>query len=178
MRGVRGLIVGLAALVMAAPRAAAQEFRPPESPASAPAVGLAVDIFGFSTRAGIDVSRRAEWVVGSTVDVAELWSSRVRLRPSLEVASDQAAGVTLHWAGEIVYRFQPDDAPAIPYLGVGLGHMSRCSGCTTVWPTVVLGFELGFRPGINWLIEYHALDRFGRHRFMIGLATRNAGGGP
>lgn len=177
MRGVTGLIFAAAALVAAAPRAAAQEFRPPASGSNAPSGGLEVDLFGFSTRVGIDVSRRAEWVVGSTVDVAELWSPRVRLRPSLEVASDKDAGVTLHWSGEIVYRFAPDDAPAIPYLGIGLGHMSRCSSCVTVWPTVTLGFELYFRPGINWLIEYHSLDRFGRHRFLIGLATRGVAGG-
>jgi len=177
MRGVTGLICAVAALVAAAPRAAAQEFRPPSAGSSAAPVGFEVDLFGFSTRAGIDLSRRAEWVVGSTVDVAELWSPRVRLRPSLEVASDRDAGVTLHWAGEVVYRFQPDDAPAIPYLGIGLGHMSRCSSCVTIWPTVTLGFELYFRPGINWLIEYHSLDRFGRHRFLIGLATRGVAGG-
>jgi hypothetical protein len=175
---VRVLVVAAAALVIAAPRAAAQEFRPPSDAVSPPADELLVDLFGFSTRAGIDVSRRAEWVVGSTVDVAELWSPRVRLRPSLEVASDEVAGVTLHWAAEIVYRFQPDAAPAIPYLGIGLGHMSRCASCTTIWPTVVLGFELNFRPGINWLIEYHSLDRFRRHRFLVGLATRNPAGGP
>jgi len=177
MRGVAGLLFAAAALVAAAPRAPAQEFRPPSSAPAAPSGGLQVDLFGFSTRAGIDLSRRADWVVGSTLDVAELWSPRVRLRPSLEVASDKAEGVTLHWSGEIVYRFQPDDAPAIPYLGIGIGHMSRCPSCVTIWPTVTLGFELYFRPGINWLIEYHSLDRFGRHRFMIGLATRGLPGG-
>jgi hypothetical protein len=177
MRGVAGLIVA-AALVLAAPRAAAQEFRPPSENSSPPADELLLDLFGFTTRAGIDVSRHAEWVIGSTVDVAQLWSPRVRLRPSLEVASDEAAGVTLHWAAEILYRFQPDAAPAIPYLGIGLGHMSRCSSCTAIWPTVVLGFELSFRPGINWLIEYHSLDSFRRHRFLIGLATRPPVGGP
>ena len=178
MRGVTGLILAAAVLVAAAPGAVAQEFRPPASGSNAPSGGLEVDLFGFSTRVGIDVSRRAEWVVGSTVDVAELWSPRVRLRPSLEVASDKAAGVTLHWSGEIVYRFAPNDAPAIPYLGIGVGHMSRCSSCVEIWPTVTLGFELYFRPGINWLIEYHSLDRFGRHRFLIGLATRGVAGGP
>jgi hypothetical protein len=178
MGGARALIVAAAAFVVAAPQAPAQEFRPPSEASPVESSELLVDVFGFSTRAGIDVSRRAEWVVGSTVDVAELWSPRVRLRPSLEVASDRAAGVTLHWAAEIVYRFQPDAAPAIPYLGLGLGHMSRCSSCTTFWPTVVLGFELSFRPGINWLIEYHSLDSFRRHRFLVGLATRTAGGVP
>ena len=83
---------------------------------------------------------------------------------------------TVHWAGEIIYRFQPDNAPAIPYLGIGIGHMSNCHSCTTVWPTIALGFELQLRPSFNWLIEYHALDRLGRHRFLVGLSTRGAGG--
>jgi hypothetical protein len=41
-----------------------------------------------------------------------------------------------------------------------------------VWLNVVMGFELAFRPGFNWLLEYHALDRLGRHRFLVGLSTR------
>ena len=164
-------------LACAAPLASAQEFQPPPGGGGSPAAGsgFVMDVFSFSTRAGIDVSRPAQWLVGSTVDIAEMWSPRVRLRPSLEVSSD-GSSVQLHWAGEVMYRFQPDDAPAIPYVGIGLGHMSRCGGCTLIWPTVALGFELRFRPAFNWLIEYHALDRLGRHRFLIGLATRGAGG--
>ena len=121
------------------------------------------------------MSRPAQWVVGTTVDIAEMWSPRVRLRPSLEVSSD--GNVTrLHWSGEVIYRFQPDNAPAIPYVGLGVGHMTHCIGCTDLWPTVVMGFELRFRPAFNWLIEYHALDRLGRHRFLIGLSAHGAGG--
>ncbi len=174
MRGAAGLV--LAALVLAAPRVAAPEFRPPASSGSEGNQSFDVNLFGFTARAGLDVTHSVEWLVGATADVAQLWSPRVRLRPSLEVAS-QGSGVNVHWSGEIVYRFQPDAAPAIPYLGLGLGHMSGCSSCTTVWPTVTLGFELGLRPGINWLVEYHSLDRFSRHRFLVGLATRNASGG-
>jgi hypothetical protein len=161
-------------LALVAPPAAAQEFHPPSGGSASSGGGLRVDLFSFSTRAGIDASRRARWVLGSTVEVAELWSSRVRVRPSLEIASDTGSTVTFHWAGEIMYRFQPDDAPAIPYVGIGIGHMSRCHGCTTIWPTVALGFELHFRPGFNWLVEYHPLDRLGRHRFLVGLATRTS----
>ena len=185
MQAVNRLIVAAAALACAAPRASAQEFQPPSRGGGSSAVGAAgaagggfrLDLFSFSTRAGIDVSRPAQWVVGSTLDIAELWSPRVRLRPSLEVSSNGSA-VQLHWAGEVMYRFQPDDAPAIPYVGIGIGHMSRCSGCTTVWPTVAMGFELRFRPSFNCLVEYHALDRLGRHRVLIGLAMRNAAGVP
>ena len=164
-------------LACAAPRAPAQEFQPPSggSQGYASGTGFEMDLFSFSTRVGIDVSRPAQWVVGSTVDIAEMWSPRVRLRPSLEVSSDGNT-TRLHWAGEIIYRFQPDNAPAIPYVGLGLGHMTRCTGCTDLWPTVVLGFELHFRPAFNWLIEYHALDRLGRHRFLVGLSAHGPGG--
>jgi hypothetical protein len=165
-------------LACAAPRVSAQEFIPPQrgGSSSAGGNGFQVDLFSFSTRAGVDVGFPAQWVVGSTLDVAELGSPQVRLRPSFEVSSD-GEKIQLHWAGEVIYRFQPDDAPAIPYVGLGIGHMSRCSGCTTFWPTVVMGFELRFRSSFNWLIEYHALDRLGRHRFLIGLATRGGSGG-
>ncbi len=162
------------ALACAAAGARAQEFQPPAGAEGQPS-GVVFDLFAFSTRAGLDVTSPTAWVLGNTLDVAELWSPRVRLRPSLEVSSDGGA-VRLHWAGEIVYRFEPDNAPAIPYVGAGLGHMTHCPGCPMIWPTVVLGFELKLRHSFNWLIEYHALDRFGRNRFLIGLATRGPGG--
>ncbi|MGA2382279.1 MAG: hypothetical protein ABSG61_02485 [Gemmatimonadales bacterium] len=177
MHAATRLILIAFPLALVAPPAAAQEFHPPSGGGTASAAGgPAVDIYSFSVRGGIDVSRSAQWVLGTTVDIAELWSPRVRLRPSLEIASDASSITTVHWAGEIIYRFQPDNAPAIPYLGIGIGHMSNCHSCTTVWPTIALGFELQLRPSFNWLIEYHALDRLGRHRFLVGLSTRGAGG--
>ena len=72
---------------------------------------------------------------------------------------------------EVVYRFQPDQAPAIPYVGLGLGYYDDTTA-TRVWPTVVMGFELTFSRNVNWLIEYHALDGLRRSRFLIGLSTR------
>jgi len=178
MHAATRLILLALPLGLAAPPAAAQEFHPPSGGSTAPSSvgGLAVDIYSFSVRGGVDVSRSAQWVLGTALDIAELWSPRVRFRPSLEIASDASTIITLHWAGEITYRFQPDNAPAIPYVGVGIGHMGNCRGCTTIWPTIALGFELQLRPSFNWLIEYHALDRLGRHRFLVGLATRGAGG--
>ncbi len=175
MRTVARLAVLALALAPVAGRAQAQEFRPPASGGSSYPGGIQVDLFGFTTRAGIDVTSPRSWVIGNTVDVAELWTPQVRLRPSVEV-SLEGSTVRLHWAGELIYRFMPDNAPAIPYVGLGVGHMTHCPGCVTIWPTVTLGFELAFRPGFNWLLEYHALDRLGRHRFLIGLATRGGGG--
>ena len=175
-RGVR-LIALLAAFTLAAAVARAQEFQPPSSgrPSAGPPGGLRVDLIGFSTRAGVDVSGGTALVLGSAIDVAELWSPSVRLRPSVEF-SGSGTTTALHVALEVVYRFQPDRAPAIPYIGLGLGYFNQESGGVhRVWPTIAMGFELAFRPSFNWLLEYHALDRLGRHRFMLGLSTRGGG---
>jgi hypothetical protein len=139
-----------------------------------------VDLIGFSTRVGADVSHGGSLVLGSAFDVAELWSPQVRLRPSFEFSATGATR-SLHVAAEVVYRFQPDRAPAIPYAGIGVGYFVQDSSSASngrqrrVWLNLVMGFELAFRPSFNWLLEYHALDRLGRHRFLVGLATRSGG---
>jgi len=166
----------LAGLACAAVPAAAQEFQPPAATEHAGATAVRFGLFGFSTRIGADLSRGGALVFGSTFDVAELWSPQVRLRPSIEF-SGTGTTTALHVAAEVIYRFQPDRAPAIPYVGLGVGYFSQASaGTHTVWPTLVMGFELGFRPSFNWLFEYHSLDRLGRHRFLLGLATRAGAG--
>jgi hypothetical protein len=162
------------ALVLAAP-AAAQEFQPPQGGrGESGGARLKIDLLGFSTRAGIDLRSGGSLVLGSTVDIAQLWSPSVRLRPSFEF-SGGGSTTAEHVAMEVVYRFQPDQAEAIPYVGMGLGYFHVESGGTKTWPTVVMGFELRFRPSFNWLLEYHALDRLDRHRFLVGLATRGGG---
>ena len=80
----RLIVIGLALAPAAAP-AVAQEFRPPSGSSTAPVSGVAVDLYSFSVRGGVDVSRSAQWVLGTSFDLAELWSPRVRLRPSVEV---------------------------------------------------------------------------------------------
>lgn len=175
IRGAR-LAALVAAVVLGATAARAQDFQPPSSGgAGSGSGGLRVDLVGFSTRAGIDLSGGSSLVLGSAFDVAELWSPNVRLRPSFEF-SGSGTSTALHLALEVVYRFQPDRAPAIPYVGVGLGYFNKESGGEEkVWPTIAMGFELAFRPSFNWLLEYHALDQLGRHRFLLGLSTRGGG---
>jgi hypothetical protein len=176
MHAATRLILLALPLALVAPPAAAQEFHPPSggSTSAEPSVnGPSVDLYGFSVRGGLDVTHSVQWVIGTSFDVAELWSPRVRLRPSVEIASEPGSTVTFHWAGELIYRFQPDNAPAIPYVGIGVGHMSDAH--PTIWPTIAIGFELQLRRSFNWLIEYHALDRLGRHRFLIGVSTRGEG---
>lgn len=168
-------LAAFAAFAGGAAPAAAQDFQPPASASPSTGGGVRFDLIGFSTRVGADVSSGGSLVLGSAVDVAELWSPQVRLRPSFEF-SGSGTSTALHLAAEVVYRFQPDRAAAIPYIGIGVGYFSQASsGRHTVWPTLVMGFELGFRPSFNWLLEYHSLDRLGRHRFLLGLSTRGGG---
>lgn len=181
------LRIALAAALVAASaaQARAQEFTPPGgSSQSTPGVapGVEFGILGFSTRAGIQVNRGTQGIIGSTVDVASLWSPQVRLRPSFEMGFGKY-GKSLHGALEVIYRLQPDEAPAIPYLGAGLGYYDSGTSADTTQPHIqkvyinlVMGFELPFRPSFNWLFEYHSLDRLGQHRFLIGLATRSLPG--
>lgn len=164
-------------LAMFPSAAAAQEFQPPSGGGSPPAGGSGVrfGILGFSTRGGAQVNRGGQGVLGSTVDVAQLGSPQVRLRPSFEVGFGRA-DKSLHVALEVVYRFQPDNAPSIPYVGAGLGYYDPGSDSANarVWPNLVMGFELPFRATFNWLVEYHALDRLGRHRFLVGFAAKGS----
>ncbi|OGU02429.1 MAG: hypothetical protein A2085_07480 [Gemmatimonadetes bacterium GWC2_71_10] len=173
--------VSLLALTLATVHAAvlgAQEFQPPGGTTSGTPSGMRFGILGFSTRAGAQLNEGVQGVLGSTVDVAQLWSPQVRLRPSFEVGFGRA-DKSLHLALEVVYRFQPDDAPSVPYVGAGLGYYDAGNDSVgvKVWPNLVMGFELPFRSTFNWLVEYHALDRLGRHRFLVGLATRGGTGG-
>jgi hypothetical protein len=174
------LALAVACALGVATPAAAQDFVPPSSGAAAASNGLRVDLMGFSTRVGADVTRGGSLVLGSAFDVAELWSPQVRLRPSFEFSA-AGSSRSLHVAAEVVYRFQPDRAAAIPYAGIGVGYFVQDStsaahaGQRRVWLNLVMGFELAFRPSFNWLLEYHALDRLGRHRFLVGLSTRGGG---
>jgi hypothetical protein len=169
------LAVAPLALVLAAGPARSQEFQPPGGGGPSTVTGgVRLGIFGFSTRTGADLTGQTQGVLGSTVDVAQLWSPRVRLRPSFELGVGGTAK-SLHLAAEVIFRFQPDEAPAVPYIGFGLGYYDDAAGDDS-WPTIVMGFELPYRQTFNWLIEYHSLDRLGRHRFLVGLAARGAVG--
>jgi hypothetical protein len=180
-------LIGVSLLAaFAASRAAAQDFVPPDRGRTTPPPGAAaprpsgesearfqLGVFGFSTRGGWQVNKGGQGVIGAAVDVAQLGSPLVRLRPSVEFGignSFTSIGANL----EVVYRFQPDQAPAIPYLGLGVGYYDDRLGSKNAWPTVVMGFELPLKRSFNWLIEYHALDTLRRSRFLVGLSTRGA----
>jgi hypothetical protein len=153
--------------------AAAQEFVPPKSGATG---GTRIGLFGFGVRGGVDVRRSSQLVFGGTLDIGDLLSSRVRLRPSAEIGVFNGPN-TYVVNMETLWRFTADDEVATPYVGLGVGVAGRedCGAdpnCPDLWFNVVFGFELRYRSTFNWLLEYHGMDRIRRNRFYIGLTTR------
>jgi hypothetical protein len=153
--------------------AQAQEFVPPKNSQHR---GTRIGLFGFGVRGGVDVRGAGQLVLGSTLDIGNLFTSRVRLRPSAEIGVFNGPN-TYVGSMEVLWRFTDDEVVATPYIGGGLGVAGRdnCSAdpkCPGVWVNAVFGFELHYRSTFNWLLEYHGMDRLRRHRFFIGLTTR------
>jgi len=155
---------------------AAQDFRPPQDEEEAGPSAVRFGLFGFSSRLGVDFKGATQAVATVALDVADLYSDRVRLRPSFEIGFVGQPDTYVANL-EAMYRFAADSERAIPYIGFGLGMygQSGCKttpGCPKVWPQFALGFEIRYNQSMNWLIEYHGEDALRRHRFFIGLSTR------
>ncbi len=165
-------------LLLALPpgRARAQEFQPPQEQAAGSTSGLRFGLFGFGTRLGVDPSGSKQAILGTTLDLGDLFTDRVRLRPSVEIGLGDT--VTTYVVNlEALFRFTPDSEIAVPYVAFGpaLYSQENCGSaadCPRVWAQFALGFELKFSDHMNWLLEYHGEDALRRHRFFIGLTTR------
>lgn len=157
----------------AAVDARAQQFQPPKNGKHG---GTRIGLFGFGVRGGVDFRRSGQLVLGTTLDLGDLFSNRLRLRPSAEVGVFNGPN-TYVGNFEVLWRFTDDEEVATPYIGGGIGVAGR-DGCGTdpqcpdLWVNTVFGFELHYRSTFNWLLEYHGLDRMRRHRLFIGLTTR------
>jgi hypothetical protein len=135
-----------------------------------------IALYGFSARGGVDFDGRGQAIVSVALDVGHLFTRRLRLRPSGDLGflgDDNTYVASL----ELVYRLLDDAHVVVPYLSAGLGVFGRelCGqdpGCPGVWMQFAAGFEVRARGPMSWLVEYHAMDAFDRHRFMIGLTTR------
>ena len=133
-------------------------------------------LYGFGTRFGVDPSGRRQALFGTTLDAGDLFTDRVRLRPSAEIGLGDS--VTTYVVNlELMFRFTADSELAVPYVAFGpaLYSQERCGtavNCPQVWAQFALGFEIRFRGHMNWLLEYHGEDALRRHRFFIGLTTR------
>lgn len=132
-------------------------------------------IFGFAARAGVDFEGQGQALASFALDMGDLYTDRLRLRPSAELGfgwGDNTYVANL----EVLYRFTADTVVAVPYIGGGVALSGRegcgqIDECPSIWAQFVLGFELRLRNQINWMIEYHAEDAFGRHRLFVGLTT-------
>ncbi|MFN2571574.1 MAG: hypothetical protein ABR537_08195 [Gemmatimonadales bacterium] len=156
-----------------APRATAQQFQPPKS---SPHTGTRIGVFGFGVRGGVDFRGSGQLVGGITLDMGDLFSSRLRLRPAVEVGVFDGPNTYLG-SFDALWRFTEDEELATPYIGPGLalaGH-DGCGAdrnCPDLWVNLTFGFELRYRSTFNWLLEYRALDALHRHRIYVGLTTR------
>jgi hypothetical protein len=167
-----GLLV-LAGAGLAARLAAAQDFVPPKNAGHG---GTRIGMFGFGVRGGLDVRSDGQLVLGSTLDLGDLFTSRIRLRPSAELGIFNGPNT---YAGNLdaLWRFTQDENVATPYLGVGFsiaGHdeCGQDSNCPDLWVNLTFGLELRYRSTFNWLLEYRGVDALNKHRLFIGLTTR------
>ncbi len=175
MRKLGIMLVGmLAAGSPALADAAAQQFSPPKG--SAASSGTRIGLYGFGMRTGLDLKGDGQVVLGTTLDMGDLFSNRVRIRPSGEIGVFNGENTYIA-SLESLWRFTDDEEVATPYVGLGFsvaGH-DRCGAdpdCPDVWLNLAFGFELHYRSTFNWLLEYHGMDTMRRHRIYIGLTTR------
>lgn len=175
MRTLGVTLIGMfAASALALSDGAAQQFSPPKS--SGASTGTRIGLFGFGMRTGLDLKGDGQLVLGTTLDMGDLFSTRVRIRPSGEIGVFNSQNSYIA-SLESLWRFTDDEEVATPYVGLGFsvaGH-DNCGAdpdCPDVWLNLVFGFELRYRSTFNWLLEYHGMDTMRRHRVYIGLTTR------
>ena len=173
MKWTIGIAVGVFGLVTAAPLAG-QQFQPPGT--STATRGTRLGMFGFGVRGGFDFTHNDQFIAGASLDVGDLFWSRLRLRPSFEIGVFNGRN-TYVGSLESLFRFTDDNQLVQPYLGTGFsvaGHedCGTTTGCPGVWLNLVFGLELHYRSTFNWMVEYRGLDLLQRHRFYVGLTTR------
>ena len=174
--GMRIVLVALASLLggglMATPLIG-QQFQPPRNAAHS---GTRIGLLGFGIRGGIDLHAPSQLVLGGSLDLGDLFTNRIRLRPSAELGVFNGED-TFVGSFEALWRFTADENVATPYIGGGVGVAGH-NGCGTdpqcpdLWVNAVFGFELRYRSTFNWLIEYHGMDLLRHNRIYIGLTTR------
>ncbi len=166
---------GFCALMIATSVSAQNDYQSVES--ETPSVRpFQLGLFGFAARIGVDFEEQGQALASFALDMGNLYTDRLRLRPSAELGfgwGDNTYVANL----EVVYRFTSDTAVAVPYVGGGVAVVGQegcgvVDSCPAVWAQFVLGFELRMHNQINWLLEYHAEDAFGRHRLFVGLTSR------
>jgi len=177
---VRAIVVLAAAVELAPTGVDAQDFTPPdeEEQVAAGKGGLNVGLYGFSMRMGLDIEGDAEPLASFALDLGDVLTDRIRLRPSAEIGFGNAVDTYVVNA-EVIFRLADDTEAAVPYVGGGFGvagqdNCGPAPDCPKAWVQFALGFEIRIRESLNWLLEYHAEDGLQRHRLFLGLSTRRA----
>jgi hypothetical protein len=167
------IVMLVGGLLVAAHLAAAQDLLPPKNSRQ---TGTRIGVFGFGVRGGLDLKSDGQFILGTTLDMGDLFTDRLRLRPSFDLGVFNGAS-TYSGSFDTLWRFTRDEEVATPYVGVGFsvaGHQG-CGDdpqCPDFWLNLTFGFELRYRSTFNWLLEYRALDALNHHRVFIGLTTR------
>lgn len=135
-------------------------------------------LHGFGARIGVDFAGDDQLVVGSALDLGNVYGERLRLRGSAELGVGSDAN-TYVFNAELILRFLSDAQIAVPYIGGGIGLYTQ-EGCDTaevcpdLWLQFALGFEVRIRSYMAWFIEYHGEDVFNQNRLFIGLTTKRS----
>ncbi len=166
--------VACVAVLLAPARAVCQQFQPPGT--TNVEKGTRIGLYGFGVRGGFDLTGHDQFIAGASLDLGNLFTSRIRLRPSAEVGVFNGVHTSVG-SFEALFRFTDDNQLVQPYLGSGFSLAGRdecgtVTDCPGVWLNFVFGFELHYRSTFNWLLEYHGMDLLQRHRFYVGLTTR------
>jgi hypothetical protein len=153
--------------------ATGQEFGPPKNSSH---TGTRFGLLGFGVRGGLDLAGDGQFLLGTTLDMGNLFTNRVRMRPSFDLGVFNGPN-TYAGSFDLLWRFTEDEEVTTPYIGAGLslaGHdgCGTDSQCPDVWLNLTFGFELHYRSTFNWLLEYRAVDAFDKHRLYVGLTTR------
>lgn len=169
---MRTMLLLLAGMLVAR-LAVTQEFQPPKNTRHS---GTRIGLFGFGVRGGLDLKSEGQLALGTTLDLGDLFTSRVRLRPSAEVGVFNGPN-TYMGSFDTMWRFTEDEEVATPYIGLGFSVAGRegCGAdpqCPDLWLNLTFGFELRYRSTFNWLVEYRAMDALNKHRIFVGLTTR------
>ncbi len=137
-----------------------------------------IGLFGFAAQLGVDFAGDDQLVVGSALDLGNIYGERLRLRGSAQLGVGSEVN-TYVFNGEILLRFLPDAEVAVPYIGGGVGLYTQedcgsADSCPDLWLQFILGFEVRIRSYIAWFIEYQGQDVFNRNRLFIGLTTKRS----
>ncbi len=172
MRIVAVVVVILAPLSASAPSLWAQDSAVEETANRRVQFGL----FSLGVRGGVDLEQSGQALAGASVDVGYVYTPRLRFRIVGELGFAPSPNSYVG-SFEAVFRFTPDSAIAVPYIGTGLGVVGNeaCGAdpdCPAIWWQFALGFELRLSRSANWFLEYHPQDALRRHRLLAGITMR------